>query len=89
MVGHLIALAPFTTPAVWVSWKGVLESWHVWEVSPDPGGLPRAPLKAMNLAAFLLLGFQTIATPIRLEARLTGREIGIRERRSDAPLRIE
>jgi len=48
-----------------------------------------AESEAMILAAFLLLGLQTIATLIRLGARLTGREIGIRERRSDAPLRIE
>ena len=89
LVGHLVALAPFTTLAVWVSWKPVRDSWKIWEVSPDPGGLPRAPLKALILVAFLLLGLQTIATLIRLAARLTGREIGIRERRSDAPLRIE
>ena len=89
LVGHLVALAPFTTLAVWVSWKPVRDSWSIWEVSPDPGGLPRAPLKALILVAFLLLGLQTIATLIRLAARLTGREIGIRERRSDAPLRIE
>ena len=89
LIGHLVALAPFTTLAVWVSWKPVRDSWSIWEVSPDPGGLPRAPLKALILVAFLLLGLQTIATLIRLAARLTGREIGIRERRSDAPLRIE
>jgi len=89
LVGHLVALAPFVTLAVWVSYRPVLDSWRHWELSPDPGGLPRAPLKAMILAAFLLLGLQTIATLIRLGARLTGREIGIRERRSDAPLRIE
>ena len=89
LIGHLVALAPFVTLAVWVSWKPVRDSWSIWEVSPDPGGLPRAPLKAMILVAFLLLGLQTIATLIRLAARLTGREIGIRERRSDAPLRIE
>ena len=89
LIGHLVALAPFTTLAVWVSWKPVRDSWSIWEVSPDPGGLPRAPLKALILVAFLLLGLQTIATLIRLTARLTGREIGIRERRSDAPLRIE
>ena len=89
LIGHLVALAPFVTLAVWVSYRPVLDSWRIWEVSPDPGGLPRAPLKALILVAFLLLGLQTIATLIRLGARLTGREIGIRERRSDAPLRIE
>ena len=89
LIGHLVALVPFVALAVWVSWKPVLDSWRIWEVSPDPGGLPRAPLKAMILVAFLLLGLQTIATLIRLGARLTGREIGIRERRSDAPMRIE
>lgn len=89
LVGHLVALAPFVTLAVWVSYKPVLDSWRIWEVSPDPGGLPRAPLKALILVAFLLLGLQTIATLIRLMARLTGREIGIKERLADQPLRVE
>ena len=89
LIGHMVGLVPFTALAIWVSWKPVLNSWSIWEVSPDPGGLPRAPLKAMILAAFVLMGIQAVATLIRLVARLTGKDIGSREERSEAPLRIE
>jgi len=90
LIGHLIALIPFTALAIWVSWKPVMNSWSIWEVSPDPGGLPRAPLKALILVSFVLLGIQAIATLIRLGSRLAGREIGKEEYlASEAPLRVE
>lgn len=89
VVGHLVGLLPFTALAIWVSWKPVRNSWSIWEVSPDPGGLPRAPLKALILAAFVLLGLQGIATMIRLVAGLAGKEVGRRDDGSDAPMRIE
>ncbi|MCY3538745.1 MAG: TRAP transporter small permease subunit [bacterium] len=90
LIGHLIALIPFSALAIWVSWKPVMNSWSIWEVSPDPGGLPRAPLKALILVSFVLLGFQAIATLIRLSGRLAGHEIGKQEELiSDAPLRVD
>ena len=89
LVGHLVGLAPFTALAIWVSWKPVRDSWRIWEQSPDPGGLPRAPLKAMILVAFILLGTQALATLIRLVAFLTDRESRLALGDREAPMRIE
>lgn len=89
LIGHLVSLVPFTALAIWVSWKPVRDSWKIWEQSPDPGGLPRAPLKAMILVAFILLGMQALATLIRLVAFLTGREKMLVLGESEAPMRIE
>lgn len=89
LIGHMVGLVPFTALALWVSWKPVRESWRIWEQSPDPGGLPRAPLKAMILVAFILLGIQALATLIRLSAFLTGRERMLVLGEREAPMRIE
>ena len=43
---------------------------EVLEVSPDPGGLPRYPLKALLLVAFVLLLVQGIAQAIHAASRL-------------------
>ena len=89
LIGHLIALAPFTALAIWVSWRPVRESWRIWELSPDPGGLPRAPLKAMILVAFVLLGMQALASIIRLGAFLAGKREMFAKVDQTAPTRIE
>ncbi|MDE0232782.1 MAG: TRAP transporter small permease subunit [bacterium] len=88
LIGHLVGLVPFTLLAIWASWKPVREAWVHWEVSPDPGGLPRAPIKAMILVAFLLLGLQALASLIRLAAYFTGRDEALFIER-EAPMRIE
>ncbi|MDE0171313.1 MAG: TRAP transporter small permease subunit [bacterium] len=89
LIGHMVGLVPFTALALWVSWKPVRDSWRIWEQSPDPGGLPRAPLKALILVAFILLGIQALATLIRLVAFLTGREARLSLGEREAPMRIE
>ena len=89
LIGHLVGLAPFAALAIWVSWKPVRDSWIFWEQSPDPGGLPRAPLKAMILVAFVLLGLQALASLIRAVAFLTGREKKLFLSEREAPMRIE
>lgn len=91
LIGHLVGLIPFTALAIWLSWKPVTTSWSIWEQSPDPGGLPRAPIKALILVAFVLLGLQAIATLVRLWAFFTGRQeqFGAVHEESEAPLRIE
>jgi TRAP-type mannitol/chloroaromatic compound transport system permease small subunit len=38
----------------------VRNSWTVWEQSPDPGGLPRYPIKSMILVGFALLLLQAL-----------------------------
>lgn len=65
VAGVLLFLLPFCIFGVSVSWEWVLNSWTEREVSPDPGGLPRYPLKAMVPVAFVLLGLQGISMLIR------------------------
>lgn len=85
-VGHLFALIPFCLLALWVSWGPILTSWgarpdgsfstaqvwRIWERSPDPGGLPRAPIKTMLWLGFALLLLQALAEMVKLIAELTG-----------------
>jgi TRAP-type mannitol/chloroaromatic compound transport system permease small subunit len=69
----LLLLLPFCTMAIVLSWPSVRNSWAVLEGSPDPGGLPRYPLKTMILVAFALLGAQGLALVIRRATALAGR----------------
>jgi TRAP-type mannitol/chloroaromatic compound transport system permease small subunit len=41
-------------------------------MSPDPNGLPRAPIKSMIIVAFVLLLLQTIAEIIKKYAIIRG-----------------
>ena len=61
VVGGLLFLLPFCAFGVWAAWDYVGHSIAQREVSPDPGGLPRYPVKALIPAAFVLLGLQGIA----------------------------
>ncbi len=72
LVGTLVLLLPFAVFTLWVSWPAVRNSWAVREVSPDPGGLARYPIKAVILAAFVLLILQGISEVIKRIADLLG-----------------
>jgi TRAP-type mannitol/chloroaromatic compound transport system permease small subunit len=77
-IGHLIALIPFCIIGIIVTWNPVLSSWGLrpngtwglWELSPDPSGLPRAPIKTFIILAFVSLLFQASVEIIRLIAVL-------------------
>ena len=72
LLGTLVFLLPFSVMMVVVSWPMVWNSWAVWEMSPDPGGLPRFPIKSIIPIAFLLLALQGIAEAARALAFLKG-----------------
>ena len=72
LVGHVFLLLPFCFFGLWVCWPSVRNSWQVREISPDPGGLLRYPIKAMILVAFVLLILQGIAEIIRCVRILRG-----------------
>lgn len=63
--GAALFLLPFCALVIWTSWSTVYNSWAVLEVSPDPGGLPRYPIKTVILIAFFLLFLQGISLAIR------------------------
>jgi len=71
-IGALLFLIPFSVLTLWFSWKPVSNSWRIGEVSPDPGGLPRYPIKAMILVCFVLLIAQGVSEIIKNIAIVTG-----------------
>lgn len=79
-IGHLLFLVPFCLIGIYVTYNPVLSSWGQlpngtfgpWEMSPDPNGLPRAPIKSMIIVAFVLLLLQTIAEIIKKYAIIRG-----------------
>ena len=103
MVGHVIALIPFALLAIWVSWSYVVSSfvsqqgrfttwkiWQIWENSPDPSGLPRAPIKLMILVGFSLLLLQAFSEMVKLFAVFRGHQDWVElPVPHDAPQRIE
>lgn len=79
LAGTLIFLIPFSAFAIAMAWPSVSSSWAIGEVSPDPGGLPRYPLKSLVPIAFTLLIVQGISQAIKQVASLRG--YGAREGR--------
>ena len=82
LLGGVLFLIPFCAFAIWISWDFVANSIEVREVSPDPGGLPRWPLKLVVPVAFGLLGLQGISEVVKRVAFLRGmsaEEVGLEE----------
>lgn len=65
LLGSIVFLLPFTIFATVMSWPSVRNAWAVREMSPDPGGLPRYPIKTVILVAFALLTLQGLAEVIK------------------------
>jgi TRAP-type mannitol/chloroaromatic compound transport system permease small subunit len=72
VAGTVLFLIPFCLLMLWSSIPFVESSFRVLEVSPDPGGLPRYPLKAMIPVAFVLLLLQAFSLLARNVAVLLG-----------------
>jgi TRAP-type mannitol/chloroaromatic compound transport system permease small subunit len=82
LLGTLLFLIPFCVLVLWVSFRPVLISWgwnpmtgawRNWELSPNPGGLPFAPVKSLILVGFGLLIVQGVSEIIKNVAILQGR----------------
>lgn len=65
LVGTVLFLIPFCVLMLWVSWPAVRNSWVIRETSPDPGGLPRYPIKAVILLSFVLLVLQAFSQLVK------------------------
>lgn len=80
LAGDLLFLIPFcilgivvATSPVLYSWGRLPDgSWGDWEISPDAGGLPRAPIKSMLIVGFVLLLLQSISEVIKHVAVIGG-----------------
>jgi TRAP-type mannitol/chloroaromatic compound transport system permease small subunit len=81
LLGTMLFLVPFCVAMLVLSWPSVAASWRVREVSPDPGGLPRYPIKAVILVAFALLLLQGLTEALRRVRRLRAAAAGRREPR--------
>jgi TRAP-type mannitol/chloroaromatic compound transport system permease small subunit len=92
LLGTLIFLIPFCIMGIWVTFNPVLSSWGrlpsglwgAWEMSPDPDGLPRAPLKSMIIVAFATLLLQAVAQIIKYIAVIRGRSEIVSELAAEA-----
>ncbi len=76
LTGTLLFLIPFCALAIYMSYPAVRNSWAILEDSPDPGGLPRYPLKSLIPISFALLIVQGVSQVIKEIASLRGREGG-------------
>ncbi|HET9949405.1 MAG TPA: TRAP transporter small permease subunit [Longimicrobiales bacterium] len=74
LLGTLLFLVPFAVAMLVVSWPAVRTSWEIRETSPDPGGLPRYPIKALILVSFVLVLLQALSQTVRLVDTLRGGE---------------
>ncbi|MCK6628790.1 MAG: TRAP transporter small permease subunit [Anaerolineae bacterium] len=80
-LGTLLFLIPLCLIGIYVTYNPVMTSWGrlpngnwgTWEMSPDPEGLPRAPIKTMIIVAFALLLLQSVAQAIKHWAVIQGR----------------
>ena len=71
-VGSIVFLIFFCAWVIYFSWGTVLSSWQILEMSPDPGGLPRYPIKSFIIIGLLLLIFQGISEAIKNWAIFSG-----------------
>ena len=71
LIGSVLFLAPFASVMLWVLWGPVRNSRAILETSPDPGGLPRYPIKTVILVSFFLLLLQAISQIVKNAAILT------------------
>jgi TRAP-type mannitol/chloroaromatic compound transport system permease small subunit len=72
LAGGILFLIPFCILMIWVSWPWVMNSFEVMEMSPDPGGLPRYPLKMVIPVTFVLLMAQGFSEVIKSLSQILG-----------------
>ncbi len=98
-IGNFFFLIPFLILGSYIAWPAILQSWGLrpngsWgamEWSPDPSGLPRAPIKSMIIFGFITLLLQSISEQIKYWWYLRGKasEEVLKEKEHEEPLRIE
>jgi TRAP-type mannitol/chloroaromatic compound transport system permease small subunit len=76
LLGTALFLLPFCAVVLWMSIPFVSNSWAILEASPDPGGLPRYPIKTVIPLALLFVMMQGVSLMIREVAVLRGVELG-------------
>jgi TRAP-type mannitol/chloroaromatic compound transport system permease small subunit len=73
LIGHTFFLITFCVIGLYVTTYPILQSWGqlpdgtfgTWELSPDPDGLPRAPIKSVLWVGLGMLLLQTVSEIIK------------------------
>jgi len=73
LFGLAFFLLPFTLLITRLSWPMFVESWRIGEISSDPGGLARWPVKILIPVGFALLSLQGVSELVKRIAFLKGR----------------
>lgn len=71
--GLIFFLMPMVLIILYLSWPVFMNAWNDHEMSPNPGGLVRWPVRLMMPIGFLLLALQGISELIKRIAFLAGR----------------
>ena len=61
IIGIVFFLFPAFTMLLYLTIGPAISSWQIWEMSPNPGGLPRAPIKALLPVGMFFLLLQGIS----------------------------
>lgn len=70
--GIIVFLLPMTGMIAWLSWPVFMNAWNSGEISSNPGGLIRWPVRLMVPIGFALLTLQALSELIKRLAFLTG-----------------
>lgn len=70
--GFLVFLLPMALIVAYLSWPVFMNAWHTGEMSPNPGGLIRWPVRLLMPIGFVLLILQACSELIKRFAFLTG-----------------
>lgn len=65
LAGIFLFLLPFCIMVIFFCWEPVLDSWQRGELSNDPGGLPRYPIKTVIPISFAWLAVQGLSEAIK------------------------
>jgi TRAP-type mannitol/chloroaromatic compound transport system permease small subunit len=79
LIGGLLFLLPFSLLMVYLSWPSFVESLERGEVSSDPGGLIRWPVRLLIPLGFALLSLQGVSEVIKRLDFLRGGRPWVRE----------
>ena len=72
IIGALLFLIPVSLIIAWYSWPALVNSYDIGEMSSDPGGLIRWPMRLVIPVAFSLLILQGVSEIIKRVAFLRG-----------------
>ncbi len=72
ILGGLLFLLPACVIIGWYSWPALMNSFQIHEMSSDPGGLIRWPVRLIIPIAFILLALQGVSEIIKRVAFLKG-----------------